>query len=103
VFEDKGFIETRVSDILKRAGVSHGTYYDPRGDAGVREGGTSVARVQCIPAGTTARPMRPGGRLELPKIYFRQNDDMVMATITRARADTYVVGRLRRVDQRLVT
>jgi hypothetical protein len=47
--------------------------------------------------------MRPGGRLELPKVYFRQNDDMVMATITPARADTYVVGRLRRVDQRLVT
>jgi hypothetical protein len=36
VFEDKGFIETRVSDLLKRAGVSHGTYYDPRGDAGAR-------------------------------------------------------------------
>lgn len=27
VFEDKGFIETRVSDIVKKAGVSHGTYY----------------------------------------------------------------------------
>jgi AcrR family transcriptional regulator len=27
VFEDKGFIDTRVSDIVKKAGVSHGTYY----------------------------------------------------------------------------